>query len=85
MLMVVPSTADRFRAAIRTMRSLDGKEGVRILVKKLGRVISESVEREELELLDIYVQGFTQLRSGRRDQEPAKDRPPTPHFILLVE
>jgi hypothetical protein len=25
-----------------------------------------------------------QLRSGRRDQDPAKDRPPTPHFIVSV-
>ena len=25
-----------------------------------------------------------QLRSGRRDQEPAKDRPPIPHFIVSV-
>jgi hypothetical protein len=27
--MVVPSTSDGFRAAIRRLRSLDGKEGVR--------------------------------------------------------
>jgi hypothetical protein len=25
-----------------------------------------------------------QLRSGRRDQDPAKDRPPTPHFNVSV-
>jgi hypothetical protein len=54
--MVVPSTADGFRAAIRTLRSLDGKEGVsfhtftlpedccvRLLVKNLGRVMPESI------------------------------------------
>jgi hypothetical protein len=86
-LMVVPSTAEAFRAAIRTLRSLDRQEGVsfhtftltedrcvRLLVKNLGRVMSESVVREELELLDIHVQGLTQLRSGRRDQDHAKDR-----------
>jgi hypothetical protein len=95
--MVVPSTVDGFRAAIRTLRSLDGKEGVsfhtftlpedrclRLLVKNLGRVMPESVVREELELLDIHVQGVTQLRSERRDQDPAKDRPPTPKFTVSV-
>jgi hypothetical protein len=25
-----------------------------------------------------------QLRSGRRDQDPTKDPPPTPHFIIFV-
>jgi hypothetical protein len=25
-----------------------------------------------------------QLRYGRRDKDPAKDRPPPPHFILSV-
>jgi hypothetical protein len=82
--MVIPSTADRSRAAIRTLRSLDGQDGVsfhtfmlpedrcvRLLVKNLGKVMPESVVREELELLDIHVQGVTQLRSGRRDQDPA--------------
>ena len=95
--MVVPSTADGFRAAVTALRSLDGKEGVsfhtftlpedrcvRLLVKNLGRRMPESVVREELESLNIRVQGVTQLRSGRRDQDPAKDRPPTPHFIISV-
>ena len=89
-LMVVPSTADGFRAAVSALRSHDGKDGVsfhtftlpenrcvRLLVKNLGRDMPESV-REELESLNIRVQGVTQLRSGRRDQDPAKDRPPTP-------
>jgi hypothetical protein len=44
----------------------------------------ESVVREELESLNIRVQGVMQLRTGRRDQDPAKDRPPTPHFIVSV-
>ena len=60
-LMVVPSTADGFRAAISALRSLDGEDGVsfhtftipedrcaRILVKNLGRGMPESVVREEL-------------------------------------
>jgi hypothetical protein len=32
---------------------------------------------EELESLNIRVQGVMQLRSGRRDQDPSNDRPPT--------
>jgi hypothetical protein len=55
---------------------------VRLLVKNLGRCMPESVVREELESLDICVQGVIQLRSGRRDKDPAKDRLPTPHFIV---
>jgi len=88
--MVVPSTADGFRAAVSALRSLDGKEGVsfhtftlpedccaRLVVKNISRGMPESVVREELESLNICVQGVTQLRSGRRDPDPAKDRPPT--------
>jgi hypothetical protein len=90
-LMVVPATADGFRAVVSAIRSPDGWEGMsfhtftlpeerslRLLVKKLGRGMPENVVREELESLSIRVQGVMQLRSGRRDQEPAKDRPPTP-------
>jgi hypothetical protein len=96
-LMVVPSTADGFRAVVSALRSLDGKEGVsfhtytlpedrcvRLLVKNLGWGMPESVVREELESLNLRVQGVMQLRSGRRDQDPAKDRPPTPHFVVSV-
>ena len=56
----------------------------RLLVKKLGRGMPDSVVREELETLGIHVQGVTQLRSGRGDQDPIKNRPPTPHFIVSV-
>ena len=55
---------------------------MRFLVKNLGRVMPESVVREELESLNIRVQGVTQLRSDRRDQDPAKDRPPTPTSLF---
>jgi hypothetical protein len=51
---------------------------VRLLVKNLGRGMTDSVAWEELEPLNIRVQGVKQLRSGRRDPDPAKDRPPTP-------
>jgi len=96
-LMVVPSTADGFRAVVSALLTLDGKDGVsfhtftlpeercaRLLVKNLVRVMQESVVREELESLNICVQGITQLRSGRRDFDPVKDHTPTPQFIVSV-
>jgi len=71
-LMVVPSTADGFRAVVSALRSLDGKDSVSfhtfthpedrcalLLVKNLGRGMPESVVREELESLNICVQGVT--------------------------
>ena len=64
--------------------TLPADHSVRLLVKNLGRGMPESVVREELEVLDIHVQGVIQLRSGRRDQDPTKDRPLTPHFIVSV-
>jgi hypothetical protein len=95
--MVVPSTANGFRAVVIALRSLDGGEGVSfhtftfpedgcvwLLVKTLGRGMPESVIREELEALNIHVQGVMRLRSGRRDQDPTKDLPLTPHFIVSV-
>jgi hypothetical protein len=97
-LMVVPLTGNGFRATVSALRSLDGgvsfhtftlpEDGcVRLLVKNLGRGMPERVVREEMEAMDIHVQGFMQLRSGRRDQDPTKDRPltpPPPHFIVSV-
>jgi hypothetical protein len=79
-LIVVPATANGFRAAVSALRSLEGKDGVsfhnfslpedrsvRLLIKNLGRRMPESAVREELESLGIHVQEVTQLRSGRRD------------------
>jgi hypothetical protein len=67
--MVVPSTADGFRAAVSALRSVDGNEGVsfhtftltedcgvRLRVKNFGRGMIESVVREETESLHIRVQ-----------------------------
>ena len=54
---------------------------MRLLVKKLGRGMLESVVREVLEYMNIRVLGVTKLRSGRRDQKPAKDRPRTPNSL----
>ena len=96
-LVVVPTTDDGFRDAVSALRSLDGKSGVtshtyslpedgcvRLLIKNLGRKMPESVVLEELRSLEIHVQGVMQLRSGRRDQDPSKDHPPTPHFIVSM-
>ena len=95
--MVVPSNSDGFRAVVSALRSLDWKDGVslpsfnltedriaRLLVKNIGRVMPESVVRQELESLNIRVQGVTQLRTGRCDQDPGKDRPPTTLFNTSV-
>jgi PAX-interacting protein 1 len=97
-LMVVPNTAEGFRAVVSTLRSLDGSKGVsfhnfslpkdrcvRLLVKNLGRHMTGDVVREELGDLGIRVQGVLQLRSRRRAQEADKTRPLTPHFIVSVE
>jgi len=61
-LMVVPSTADGFKATVGTLRCLDGGEGmsfhtfslledrcVRLLVKNLSKGMPENVVREELD------------------------------------
>jgi hypothetical protein len=95
-LTVVISIADGFKATVGALRSLYSEMGVsfhtslpedrcvRLLVKNLGKQMLESVVREELEALDICVQEVTRLRSGGRDQDPAKDRPPNAHFIISV-
>jgi hypothetical protein len=69
-LMVVPSTADGFRATVSALRSLDGKEGELshlLPFRNLGKQMPENVVREELEALNIRVQGVVQLRTGRRE------------------
>jgi hypothetical protein len=94
-LMVFPSTADGFRAVVSALRSLDGRDGVSfhtftlpedrcvpLLVKNLGRGMLDSVIREELESLNICVQGVMQLCSGRRNHDPAKDYSPTPASLF---
>ena len=74
-----PDNRQCFRATVNAQGSIDEGEGVsfhttlpedrcvRLLVKKLGRGMTESVVWEELESLDIRVHGVTKLRSGRRD------------------
>jgi hypothetical protein len=57
---------------------------LRLLVKKLGKLMPESVVRRELESLNIRVQGVMQRRSCRGNQDHTKDRPPTTRFIVSV-
>jgi hypothetical protein len=73
-LMLVPETADGFRATIVALRSLNVSEGVsfhtfslpedrcvRLLLKNFGERRPEAEIREELEALHIKVQAVTQL------------------------
>jgi hypothetical protein len=96
-LMLVPETADGFRATISALRSLGEGDGVsfhtfslpedrcvRLLLKNLGKHMPEAEIKGELEALRIHVQAVMQLRSRRRDQDIEKDRPLTPHFIVSV-
>jgi hypothetical protein len=96
-LMLVPDTADGFRATIGALRSLDESEGVsfhtfslredrcvRLLLKNLGNRMLEAEIREKMEALHINVHAVMKLRSKRRDQDPEKDLPLTPHFIVSV-
>jgi hypothetical protein len=44
----------------------------------------EAEIREQLQAMHINGQAVMQLRSKQRDQDPEKDRPLTPHFIVSV-
>ena len=73
--MVVPATANSFRAVVSALWSLDGREGESFhtftlledhsarLLKNLVRAMPESVIREELEYLGIHVRGVMQLKT----------------------
>jgi hypothetical protein len=54
------------------------------LLIKPGTPSSEPCRNYEQEALHIDVQAVMQRRSKRRDQDPEKDRPLTPHFIVCV-
>jgi hypothetical protein len=90
-LMVVPATADGFRGVVSALRALNVgwceflhpltlPEDLCVghLLKNLGSGMHKCFVREELESLNIRVQGVMQVRYGRRDQDPPKDRPHTP-------
>jgi hypothetical protein len=96
-LMLVPETEDGFRAIIGNLRSHGEDKGVsfqtfslpddrcvRLLLKNVGKRMPVSEIKEELEALSISVQAVMQLRSNRRDYEPEKKRPLTPHFVVSV-
>jgi hypothetical protein len=96
-LMLVPETEDCFRATIGALRSLGEDKGVsihtfslpedrcvRLLLKNVGKRMPESEIKEELEALSISVQAVMHHRSKPRGQDPEKDRPLTPHFVVTV-
>jgi hypothetical protein len=96
-LMLVPHTAEGFRATVSMLRSPDVGGGmtfhtfslpedrcVRLLVRNLGRRMPEGIVKEELDNFGIRVQAILQLRSGRRGQETSNAHPLTPHFIVSV-
>jgi len=45
----------------------------------------QSVVGEELDSVQICVQGVKQMRNGRREKDPDKNQLPTIHFIVTVE
>jgi hypothetical protein len=95
-LMLVPETADGFRATIGALWPHDEGERVifhtfslpedrcvRLLLKNLGKRMPKAEIREELGALHISVQAVMQFRSKRRYQDTEKDRSLT-HFTLSV-
>jgi len=96
-LMLVPQTTDGFRIRVSALQSLNGSKGVsfhifslpedccvRLLVKNLGRQMSEGIVQEQMKTLVICTQGILQLCSGHSDQEASNVRSLTLHFILSV-
>lgn len=86
-----------FRVAITTLRSLDASNGVsfrtsslpgdrcvRLLVTKVGRLMTEGLVHGKLDTVGFCVQVVMQLRSGRLDQNPEKNRQLTLHLIVSV-
>jgi len=96
--MVVPSTIYGFRAAVRALRSLDGKDGVsfhtftlpedrcaRLLVMNLGTGLPYTVIRKELEYLNTDLNSRVQRVTQPRSGRRDADTPRTvlpPHTSL---
>ena len=89
-LVLVPNTADCFRATVRVLRSMDASKGVtfhtyslledrctRLLIKGLGKKMPEQDVREDLEILGITVQSV--LCSARSAPIPTMPRTGSPH------
>jgi hypothetical protein len=55
---------------------------VRLLVKTLRKLMPEAEIRLKLKALRFNEQAVLELQSNRRDQDPEKDCPLTPHFIV---
>jgi hypothetical protein len=64
--------------------SLPEDRCMRLLLKNVGKRMPEAEIKEEPEALIISVRAVMQLRSKRRDQDPEKDRPLTPQFVVSV-
>ena len=93
--MVAPSTSDGYRAAGSALRSLDGKKVlsfhtftlpekgcVRLLLKNLGRGMTESFVREELESLNIRVRETLSCVPAVATRTPPRTAlPPVLHHI----
>lgn len=94
--MIVPWTADGFRAMAIALRTLDERKGVsshtflpedrcvRLLFKNLGRQMPEDVIQEELEALFFSVQGVFHLCSGHQYQNTSKACHLTPNLVVSV-
>lgn len=52
--------------------------------KNVDGGVFQSVVGEDLNSVQICVQGVTPMRNGRREQDPDKNRLPTIHFIVSV-
>ena len=44
----------------------------------------QSIVGEDLESVQLCIQGFKQMRNGCREQDPDKNHLPTSHYILSV-
>jgi hypothetical protein len=86
-LMLVPQTADGFRAIFVPLRPLDKSEGVsfhtrsvpenryvRLLLKHLRNTMHKDQIQKHMAALHINGQAAMQLRSNRRDQDHEKNR-----------
>jgi hypothetical protein len=93
-LMLVPDSADDFRATIGALRSRKWERGhvfTPLNTRKIdkcaccwGERMREADMREKLEALHIQVHAVIQLQSRRWEREAKKDSPLIPHFTVSV-
>jgi hypothetical protein len=95
-LIFLPETAHGFRSTNGSLHSLGEAKGLSfhnfrlledrclcLLMKNVGKRMPEA-EIKKVEPLHLNVQAVRQLSSKCRDQDPEKDRPLTPHFVVSV-